>query len=134
MTSHGPPDAAPSTGHGAPPPIDFERAQADPRFQRLRRSHRSFVFPLTVAFLVWYLAYAVTAMYAPGFMSHKVVGNVNVGIVWGLLQFASTFGITAWYVLFANRRLDPRAVELREEMEAGGFSGHDAAPAGGDPR
>lgn len=134
MTSHGPPDAAPRADAEEHGPIDFVRAQADPSFQELRRTHRSFVFPLTVAFLVWYLAYAVTAMYAPGFMSHKVVGNVNVGIVWGLLQFASTFGITAWYVLFANRRLDPRAVRLREELEAGEFDDADAGRAGGAVR
>jgi uncharacterized membrane protein (DUF485 family) len=37
--------------------------------------------------------------------------------VFGLLQFVSTFGITAWYVRYANRRLDPLAGELRDKLE-----------------
>ena len=42
-------------------------------------------------------------------MSIKVLGNINVGLIFGLLQFVSTFAITAWYVTFADRRLDPLA-------------------------
>ena len=112
----------PGAGAATPPPdIDFMRAQQDPRFQRLRRSQRRFIFPMTLVFLVWYLAYALTAMYAPEFMSQRVFGYVNVGIVWGLLQFLSTFVITGCYVVYANRVLDPQAVALREEMESGAF-------------
>lgn len=112
----------PATGLVASDAIDFPAVQRSPRFQELRRRHRSFVFPMTAFFLVWYLAYAITAMYAPGFMSRKVMGNINIGMVWGLLQFVTTFGITAWYVLFANKVLDPEAVGLRRQMEEGDFA------------
>ncbi|RLY92360.1 DUF485 domain-containing protein [Kocuria tytonicola] len=98
--------------------IDFPAVQRSEQFQRLRSTHRSFVFPLAVAFLVWYLLYVVLAIYAPGFMSLKVLGNINLGLVLGLLQFVTTFGITAAYVRFANRRLDPQATALREQLEA----------------
>ena len=37
----------------------------------------------------------------------------------GLLQFVSTFAITIWYVRYANRRLDPLAEQLRDELEGG---------------
>jgi uncharacterized membrane protein (DUF485 family) len=40
-----------------------------------------------------------------------------VGLVFGLLQFVSTFLITFLYVRFADRRLDPLAAELRTEIE-----------------
>jgi hypothetical protein len=33
----------------------------------------------------------------------------------------STFGITAWYVTYANRRLDPIAAEIRNEIEGHEF-------------
>ena len=98
--------------------IDFPAVQRSEQFQRLRKTHRSFVFPMAVAFLVWYLLYVVLAIYAPGFMSTPVVGNINLGLVLGLLQFVTTFGITAAYVAFANRTLDPQARALREELEA----------------
>ena len=106
-------------------PIDFPAAQASPAFGRLRRDHRRFVFPMAGLFLVWYLAYALTAMYAPAFMSQRLWGNITVGIVWGILQFVSTFAITGAYIAFAGRRLDPQAADLRGRMEHGDF-----APAG----
>ncbi|MCA4133729.1 DUF485 domain-containing protein [Arthrobacter sp. M4] len=97
--------------------VDFQEVQQTPRFRELRKRHRSFVFPMAVAFLLWYFAYVLLADYAVGFMSTKVWGNVNVGLILGLLQFVSTFGITAWYVSYSNRRLDPIAQEIRTEIE-----------------
>jgi len=96
---------------------DWEAVQSAADFQELRRRLRTFVFPVTGLFLAWYLLYVLMSSYAPAFMSIKLAGNVNVGLVFGLLQFVSTFGITAWYVHYANRRLDPLAGQLREQLE-----------------
>ena len=104
--------------------VDFEEVQATERFQELRKRHRSFVFPMAVAFLLWYFAYVLLADYAVGFMSTKVWGNVNVGLILGLLQFVSTFAITGWYVSYSNRRLDPIAAEIRNEIEGHEFDRH----------
>jgi uncharacterized membrane protein (DUF485 family) len=57
------------------------------------------------------------ASYAPAFMATPVFGNINLGLLFGLLQFVSTFAITAWYVRFADRRLDPLAGEIRADIE-----------------
>ena len=97
--------------------IDFPAAQRSPEFQELRKTHRGFVFPLAVAFLVWYLLYVVLAMYAPQLFAIQVIGNVNLGVVLGLLQFVTTFAITGAYVSFANRKLDPKATAIRERLE-----------------
>lgn len=51
-------------------------------------------------------------------MATPVFGVINIGLIFGLLQFVTTFGITMWYVNFANKRLDPLASELRQELEA----------------
>lgn len=91
--------------------------QASPEFQDLRRRFRRFVFPMTAVFLVWYLLYVLFADYAHDFMATEVIGNINVGLVFGLLQFVSTFVITALYVRFADRHIDPRAEALREQLE-----------------
>ena len=101
--------------------VDFEEVQATERFQELRKRHRSFVFPMAVAFLLWYFAYVLLADYAVGFMSTKVWGNINVGLILGLLQFVTTFAITGWYVSYSNRRLDPIAAEIRNEIEGHEF-------------
>jgi uncharacterized membrane protein (DUF485 family) len=107
------PDAAAS--------VDFKQVQSTKRFQELRKRHRSFVFPMAIAFLLWYFAYVLLADYAAGFMSIKVWGNINIGLILGLLQFVSTFAITGWYVSYSNRKLDPIAAEIRHEIEGHEF-------------
>jgi uncharacterized membrane protein (DUF485 family) len=109
-----------STEHdvgGAEPQTDWERIQKSPEFTDLRRRLRVFVFPMTALFLLWYLLYVLLADYAHGFMSTKLFGNITVGLVFGLLQFVSTFVITGLYVRYANRRLDPVADEIRGQIE-----------------
>ena len=44
------------------------------------------------------------------------MGNINVGLALGLLQFVSTFVITTLYVRFARRDIDPAAAEIRRRM------------------
>jgi uncharacterized membrane protein (DUF485 family) len=50
-------------------------------------------------------------------MGAKIVGNINVGLVFGLLQFVSTFLIAWWYARWASRKLDPLADQIRERIE-----------------
>lgn len=97
----------------------YERVERTGEFQDLRRRFRRFVFPMSAAFLLWYLLYVLLASYAPGFMSAVLAGSITVGLVIGLLQFVSTFAITVIYVRYANRHLDPRAERLRERIEGG---------------
>ncbi|WP_436774440.1 DUF485 domain-containing protein [Yinghuangia sp. YIM S09857] len=91
----------------------------DPRFRELRRRFRRFAFPVTAAFLGWYLLYVLLCAYARDFMAREISGNINVALVFGLGQFAATF-LTAWiYSRFADRRLDPLSAELRAAAERG---------------
>jgi uncharacterized membrane protein (DUF485 family) len=106
----------PSSRTGGTP---YEEVQASDEFAQLRSRFRRFVFPVTAAFLVWYFLYAILSAYAHDFMATKVVGNINVGVVFGLLQFVSTFAITMWYVRWADREFDPTADALRERIEGG---------------
>jgi uncharacterized membrane protein (DUF485 family) len=88
-------------------------------FQRLRHKLRRFIFPMTVAFFLWYLLYVLLSAYARGFMSAKIVGNINVALVFGLLQFVSTFLIAWYYARYSSRELDPVADSIRNKMEEG---------------
>ncbi|HEY8456844.1 MAG TPA: DUF485 domain-containing protein [Actinopolymorphaceae bacterium] len=88
-----------------------ELARSDD-FRELRRRYRGFVFPWTIAFLAWYVLYVFCAMWAPGLMRTSVIGNVNVALVFGLLQFVSTFLIAYLYSRHARRRLDPKADQI----------------------
>jgi uncharacterized membrane protein (DUF485 family) len=103
-------------------PEEYREAHASPEFQELKRKFRAFAFPMTVAFLAWYLLYVLLSTYAPDFMGTPVFGNVSVGIIFGLLQFVSTFAITHIYVAHANRRTDPIADEMRERLESHAYA------------
>ena len=98
-------------------PEEYLQAQKSPEFIELKRRFRRFAFPMTVAFLSWYLLYVLLSTYAHDFMATPVFGNVNVGLLFGLLQFVSTFVITHLYVAYANRNIDPIADEMRNRLE-----------------
>ncbi|MBA2955398.1 DUF485 domain-containing protein [Nocardioides sp. MAH-18] len=95
----------------------YDELHATPEFAELRRKFRSFVFPTTVAFLAWYLLYVVMSNWATDFMSKELVGNINVALVFGLLQFLTTFVIAWLYARFMNRNVDPLARDLERRYE-----------------
>jgi uncharacterized membrane protein (DUF485 family) len=92
----------------------YDRLHETSEFTELRRRYRGFVIPATVAFLAWYLLYVIMSNWAPGFMNTQVVGNINVALIFGLLQFVTTFGLAWMYSNFSNAKLDPLARDLEE--------------------
>jgi uncharacterized membrane protein (DUF485 family) len=96
----------------------YERIHASREFTELRRRYRAFAFPMTVAFMVWYLLYVLASSWANGFMATQVIGNINVALVFGLLQFVSTFLIAWLYARHATQKLDPIADRLRDEYDS----------------
>jgi len=107
------------TTRGAPDQAAYTAVQGSADFALLRRTLRGFIFPMTAAFFAWYALYVVLSAYARNFMGTKVVGNINVALIFGLLQFVTTFLIAWLYARFASRKLDPVADSIRERMERG---------------
>ncbi len=110
------PRAHQTSGHAV-----YEELHSSEDFMRLRKAYRAFAVPWTIAFLSWYFLYVVMSNWATGFMDTKVVGNINVALVFGLLQFFSTFVIAYLYAKHASRSLDPpaRRLEKRYNEEVG---------------
>jgi uncharacterized membrane protein (DUF485 family) len=105
----------------APPdPQNYVAVQASPEFVALRKTLRGFIFPMTIAFFLWYALYVILSAYARDFMGTKVFGNINVALIFGLLQFLTTFLIAWLYSRFAGRKLDPTADSIRAKVERGG--------------
>jgi uncharacterized membrane protein (DUF485 family) len=102
---------------GDPELKTYRDVQLSPDFSELRRRFRRFVFPMTGLFLAWYFLYVLLAAYASGFMSHRVFGNINVALLFGLAQFVSTFAITMIYVRWADSEIDPAAEQMRQLIE-----------------
>ncbi|CAM5519520.1 hypothetical protein SALBM311S_09749 [Streptomyces alboniger] len=102
-----------------PSPEEFTEVQESAEFGELRRSHRSFAFPLTIGFIAWYLLYVLLSNYAGDFMGTKVFGNINVALLLGIAQFLTTFLIAWWYSRHAAAKLDPKAEAIKTRMEGG---------------
>ncbi|WP_200956457.1 DUF485 domain-containing protein [Nocardioides sp. Soil777] len=92
----------------------YDRLHESSEFTELRRRYRGFVIPATAAFLAWYLLYVVMSNWAGDFMAIKVFGNINVALIFGLLQFVTTFGLAWMYSRFSNAKLDPLARNLEQ--------------------
>ncbi|MGN9812328.1 DUF485 domain-containing protein [Micromonospora sp. BQ11] len=105
----------------------YVAVQRSDEFAGLRRALRGFVFPMTIAFFLWYALYVILSAYARDFMGTKLVGNINVALVFGLLQFVSTFVIAWLYSRYADRKIDPVADRIRAEM---GEVSHEHGPRG----
>jgi len=99
------------------PPDRYVAIQRSDEFSDLRRALRRFVFPMTAAFFLWYALYVILSAYARDFMGTKIVGAINVALVFGLLQFVSTFLIAWLYSRYADRKLDPLANRIREDLD-----------------
>ena len=97
----------------------YLEVQRSPEFQRLRKALRSFVFPMTAAFFLWYALYVILSAYARGFMDTKVVGHINVALIFGLLQFVTTFLIAWLYSRYAEKNVDPVADRIKAELGEG---------------
>ncbi|WP_035842839.1 DUF485 domain-containing protein [Kitasatospora azatica] len=93
---------------------DFPAIQQSPEFARLRRRLRLFVFPVSALFFCWYMVFALLSAYDHEFMKQKVSGEINVGTVFGLLQFVSTITIVLTYRHFAAKKLDPQVDRIHE--------------------
>ncbi|MDT5031354.1 MAG: hypothetical protein QOC94_1525 [Actinoplanes sp.] len=102
------------------PPTEADKyvaMQQSDEFAGLRHRLRSFVFPMTIGFFLWYALYVLLSAYARGFLGLKIIGNINVALVLGLLQFVSTFLIAWFYSRYAAEKLDPTADTIRAELE-----------------
>ena len=115
-------DPTPPDGNGGDEPIKdeaFVAMHSDPRFIDLKRRLYRFIFPMSLAFMAWYLLYVLMSAFGRDVMGTVLFGSVNVALVFGILQFVSTFGIAILYTMYANRNFDAPATELRDELQNG---------------
>ena len=102
----------------------YQRIHASADFRHLRKKYLGFAIPMTIAFMVWYLLFVVASNWAGGLMDTQVIGNINVALIFGLLQFATTFGLAFLYSRFSTAKLDPLARDLEQSYrDQAGTSG-----------
>ncbi|MCW2861846.1 MAG: hypothetical protein JWP48_3554 [Actinoallomurus sp.] len=101
----------------------------DERFIVLRRKTRRSALLVAILFIAWYLLYVLASVFARDLMRHRLIGNVNVALVFGVLQFASTFLLARRYTRYSRAALDPLRAQVA--ADAGPPSRPARADAGG---
>jgi uncharacterized membrane protein (DUF485 family) len=120
MSTNSPPPAGhPAHDQAARHDPVYDRLAETEEFREVRRRYAAFVLPATIAFLGWYLLYVVMSNWAHDFMSEKVFGHINVALIFGILQFVSTFVIAWLYARYMNNNVDDLAheIDVRYEQE-----------------
>lgn len=80
-----------------------------PEYALLLKRRRGVTLPLVAIILLAYYSFIIAVAYAPDFMGRPVVegGVTSIGILFGLGLILLTFGVTAFYVWYANTRIEP---------------------------
>ena len=82
---------------------DWERVAATAEFKKLLASKRNFIVPATIFFIVYYFALPILVGYAPGLMSQRVLGVINLAYLFALSQFFMAWIIASLYVRAAMK-------------------------------
>lgn len=96
---------------------NWDSIAASPKFRELHRRKTNFLFGWWAFATVFYLLLLLGVGYAPGLLKIKVIGNINVCYLFGLLQFVSSWGIAIYYAHVANKDFDRMTAELLSEIE-----------------
>lgn len=98
--------------------VDWAAINADPRFRELHRRKAGFLSGLLIVSVVYYFLLPAGAAWFPELFRIKVVGVVNVGLLFALSEFFVAWGVAALYTRRANRDFDRLTEELRCEIDA----------------
>ena len=94
-------------------PVNWSRVTQLPEFRTMVRAKLRFIIPATLFFVVYYFALPVLVGYAPGVMSKKVLGVVNIAYIFALSQFFMAWIIAALYIRAAAKfdKMEHRVIE-----------------------
>ena len=96
--------------------VDWSRVTRMPEFRAMVRAKLRFIIPAVIFFVVYYFALPVLVGYAPGLMSKRMIGVVNIAYLFALSQFFMAWIIAALYLRAAARfdKLEHKVIEKAE--------------------
>src|SRR2546425_5248672 len=102
-------------------PVDWSRVKRMPEFRSMIRAKLRFIIPAVVFFVVYYFALPVLVGYAPGLMSKRILGVVNIAYLFALSQFFMAWIIAALYLRAAARfdKMEHRVIEKATGAQGG---------------
>src|SRR5256712_4700370 len=99
-------------------PVDWSRVTQMPEFRSMVKAKLRFIIPAVVFFVVYYFALPVLVGYAPGLMSKKIFGVINIAYLFALSQFFMAWIIAALYLRAASK-FDQMEQTVIEKAKAG---------------
>jgi uncharacterized membrane protein (DUF485 family) len=108
------PSSPPDTVRFEADQTEWDRIAATKQFRDLMATKKVFIIPAFVFFVIYYFALPILVGYAPGFMSTKVIGVVNLAYVFALSQFFVAW-IIAWLYVRAASNFDELAKDIIDE-------------------
>jgi uncharacterized membrane protein (DUF485 family) len=98
-------------------PVEWRRVTEMPEFKAMLKAKLKFIVPATMFFVVYYFALPALVGYAPGLMSRRVLGVVNIAYIFALSQFFMAWIIAALYLRAASRfdKMEQRIIEKARE-------------------
>jgi uncharacterized membrane protein (DUF485 family) len=107
-------------------PVDWSRVTQMPEFRAMVRAKLRFIIPAVIFFVVYYFALPVLVGYAPGLMSKRVIGVVNIAYLFALSQFFMAWIIAALYLRAAAKfdKMEHKVIE-KAENELGSQRGNE---------
>ena len=102
--------------------VDWSRVTQLPEFRSMVKAKLRFIIPAVIVFIVYYFALPVLVGYAPGLMSRKVFGVVNIAYIFALSQFFMAWIIAVLYLRAARRfdKMERRVIEKALQSKEGG--------------
>src|ERR1700730_10212198 len=97
-------------------PVDWSRVTQMPEFRSMVKAKLRFIIPAAIFFIVYYFALPVLVGYAPGLMSKKIFGVINVAYLFALSQFFMAWIIAALYLRAAAKfdKMEHTVIEKAE--------------------
>ncbi|SAL63355.1 membrane protein [Caballeronia choica] len=99
----------------------IDSLKASPAYRQLVSTRRRFSFTLTALMILTYYSFILFVALAPQVLAQPLYAGAttSVGIVAGVGIIAVAVGLTGWYVLRANRTLDPLMSALLAKARQG---------------
>lgn len=99
---------------------NWSAMERDPEYRKLRVMQRWYVIPASVVALGFYLVFLVVAVSAPGAVTGRLFGGVNVAYALMIVIFLLVWAAVIGYVFLANRRWDDQVDRVVEAAERAG--------------
>jgi uncharacterized membrane protein (DUF485 family) len=98
----------------------LDKIQESRSYAALVKARALIIWPLSLLIMVLYFSFILVIAFVPELFAIRIgTTHFTLGIAVGLGMIVFTFLLTGFYVLIANRVLEPLAQKLQKEVDSG---------------